>query len=77
MGRIISILQIAYFIFRITLCLLSSWISIKWKVRRARKAFEEEAVKHGISREEAQRLSEVFTALEGQLKDAVRASLGF
>ena len=77
MGRIISILQIAYFIFRITLCLLSSWISIKWKVRRARKAFEEEAVKHGISREEAQRLSEVFTALEGQLKDAVRISLGF
>ena len=77
MGRIISILQIAYFIFRIILCLLSSWISIKWKVRRARRAFEEEAVKHGISREEARRLSEVFTALERQLRDAARASLGF
>ena len=77
MGRIISILQIAYFIFRIILCLLSSWISMKWKVRRARRAFEEEAVKHGISREEARRLSEVFTALERQLRDAARASLGF
>ncbi len=77
MGRIISILQIAYFIFRIIFCLLSSWITIKWKVRRARRAFEEEAVKHGISREEAQRLSEVFSALEKELKDAVRASLGF
>jgi len=77
MGRIISILQITYFIFRIILCLLSSWISIKWKVRRARRAFEEEAVKHGISREEARRLSEVFTALERQLRDAVRSSLSF
>ena len=77
MGRIISILQIAYFIFRIILCLLSSWISMKWKVRRARRAFEEEAVKHGISREEARRLSEAFTDLEKQLRDAVRSSLGF
>jgi len=76
MGRIISILQIAYFIFRIILCLLLSWISMRWKVRRARRAFEEEAVKHGISREEARRLSEVFTALERQLRDAVKASLG-
>jgi len=77
MGRIINILQISYFIFRIILCLLSSWISIKWKVRKARRAFEKEAVKHGISKEEARRLSEVFTALEGQLRDAVKASLGF
>jgi len=77
MGRIISILQIAYFIFRIILCLLSSWISMKWKVRRARRAFEEEAVKHGISREEARRLSEALTDLEKQLRDAVKASLGF
>jgi len=77
MGRIISILQIAYFIFRIILCLLSSWISIKWKVRKARRAFEREVVKHGISKEEARRLSEVFTALEKQLRDAVKASLGF
>ena len=77
MGRIISILQIAYFIFRIIFCLLSSWISMKWKVKMARRAFEKEAVKHGISREEARRLSEVFTALERQLRDAARASLGF
>ena len=77
MGRIINILQISYFIFRIILCLLSSWISIKWKVRKARRAFEREVVKHGISKEEARRLSEVFTALEGQLRDAEKASLGF
>jgi len=45
-------------------------------VRRARKAFETELRKEGISKEDAERLSKYFTDLKDQMmstaKDAIR-----
>ena len=37
--------------------LLWFWMTLDWKVRKTRRAFERELVKHGISKEDARQLS--------------------
>lgn len=45
--------------------LLWLWITLDWRVGKARRAFEREVVKHGISREDARKLSKhIKTAKE-------------
>jgi len=52
--------------------LISAWIIIKWNVRKARKSFEHEMMKVGVSKEDARKLSECFIILEGQLKSLIK-----
>ncbi|HIE19183.1 TPA: hypothetical protein EYP75_05595, partial [Candidatus Bathyarchaeota archaeon] len=66
MSRVLAILRITYSILKIIGSLLSAWVIIKWNVRKARKSFEKEMMKAGVSREDAEKLSEFFAVLDGQ-----------
>jgi len=76
MSRVLAILRITYSILKIIGSLLSAWLVIKWNVRKARKSFEEELMKAGVSKEDAQKLSECFVVLEGQIKSLVKIPFG-
>jgi len=75
MNRALAILRIAYSILKIIGSLLSAWIVIKWNVRKARKSFEDEMIKAGVSKEDARRLSEFFAVLEGQINSLMKAPI--
>jgi len=75
MGRVLTILRITYSILKIIGGLLSAWVFIKWNVRKARKSFEKEIMKVGISKEDARNLSECFVVLERQIKSFVKAPI--
>jgi len=76
MSRVLTILRVTYFIIKIIGSLLSAWLVIKWNVRKARKSFEDEMMKVGVSKEDAWRLSEFFPVLEGQIKSLMKSSIG-
>jgi hypothetical protein len=47
------------------------WVTLGWRVRRARKAFEKQLIKGGMSKKDAERLSSQYASL----KDKVMSSL--
>lgn len=47
------------------------WVTLDWKVRKARRAFEKELVRQGISREDAKRLSKQIEILKDQMVSSI------
>jgi len=75
MGKAVDILHIAYLILKLGGSLLSAWLLIRWKVREARRSFEEEMMKAGVSKEDAQKISECFVNLKDQMSSLMKRSL--
>jgi hypothetical protein len=51
------------------------WLTLGWKVRRARKAFEKELIKQGMSKRDAKRISAQYRELKDNIKNAFKQSL--
>jgi len=75
MSRVSALLRIAYSILKIVGSLLSAWILISWNVRKARRSFEAEMMKAGVSKEDAQKLSECFVILKDQMKSLMKSPM--
>jgi len=74
MGRVLAVLGIAYSILRLVGSLLLAWLTLSWNVRKARRSFEAELRKEGVSKEDARRLSECYSVLKDQMLDTVKSS---
>ncbi len=55
--------------------LLLIWLTLGWKVRKARKAFEKELIKQGMAKHDAKRISAQFAALKDNVENAFKQSL--
>jgi len=64
---VLSALSASPYIVRLILSLLAAWLTLGWKVRKARKAFEKELIKQGMSKEDAERLGAQYTILRDNL----------
>ncbi len=50
------------------------WLTLGWKVRKAKKAFEKELMKQGMSKQDAERISGRYAALKDQAVNAFKGS---
>jgi len=66
-----AILGAAFSIVSLLSHLFILWLGLGWKVRRARKAFEKELTKEGMSKEDARRLSAHYKILKDQIISTV------
>jgi hypothetical protein len=57
--------------------LLGLWLTLGWRVRRTRKAFEKELIKQGMTKENAERLSAQFSKLKDQITSSLRKGIAF
>ncbi|MFB0567913.1 MAG: hypothetical protein ACETVM_04965 [Candidatus Bathyarchaeia archaeon] len=55
--------------------LLLIWLTLGWKVRKARKAFEKELIKQGMAKNDANRISAQYAALKDNIENAFKQSL--
>ncbi len=55
--------------------LLVIWLTLNWKVRKARKAFERELVKQGMLTHDARRISAQFAILKDDIENSFKQSL--
>jgi len=69
--KISSIISIVLHLTRLLGSLLALWFTLGWKVRKARKAFERELMRSGMSKKDAKRISAYYS----KLKDDVISSL--
>lgn len=52
------------------------WLTLGWKTRKARKAFEEELIKQGMSKMDAERIGARYVALKNVVMRAFWGSIG-
>lgn len=62
---------------RLLVSLFLIWLTLGWKVRKARKAFEKELIKQGMTRRDAKRISAQYASLKDNLKNAFRSFGGW
>jgi len=55
--------------------LLLIWLTLGWKVRKARKAFEEQLIKQGMAKQDAKRIGTQYAALKDTIENAFKQSL--
>lgn len=58
-----------------TISLFRMYLTLGWRVRKARKAFEKQLVSQGMSREDARRLSECFNELKNNITNMFRRGI--
>ncbi len=51
------------------------WLTLAWKVRKARNAFEKELVRQGMAKHDAKRISAQYAALKDNVENAFKQSL--
>ena len=70
---VLSLLSASPHIVRLLCSLFAVWLSLGWKVRKARKAFEKELIKQGMSKEDANRLGTHYTILKDNLMNGLKS----
>ena len=69
--RITTILRISKRAIQLLANLFFIWITLDWKVRKTRKAFERELIQQGISKSEAKRLSKPIKKAKDQIMNSI------
>jgi len=80
MGRsrnllIVSVLSGATSTVRLLSSLFIIYLTLGWKVRKARKAFEKELIKQGMPKEAAKRMSARYAALKDETLNTFKRSV--
>jgi len=52
------------------------WMTLDWKVRKARKAFEKELVRAGMPKETAKKLAKKYSSVKDQVMKQLWGSVG-
>lgn len=68
-------LSSTYYISKLLATLASSWLTLGWKARKARKAFEAELTKEGMPSEDARRMSKYISDLKDQF--SIRSMMSY
>ncbi len=58
-------------VFRLFTHLFWMWMTLGWKVRKARNAFEKVLIRQGIRKEDAKRLSKQIKIAKDQIMDSI------
>ncbi len=78
MGRsllIVSVISGAVSVFRLLSSLFVIYLTLGWKVRRARKAFEKELTREGMPKEAVKRMGAKYAAFKDETLNAMKRSI--
>ncbi len=62
-----SIIKSGLYLFRLLMNLVSIWLTLDWKVRKAKKAFEKELLGAGVPKETAKKLASKYSAVKDEV----------
>jgi len=72
--RIGSFIRAGLALASLLLSLFGIWITIGWRVRKTRKAFEKQLVRQGMSKKDAKRLSANYSKMKDELMSVFKRS---
>jgi len=63
------------YMIRLLISLFFLWLTLGWKVRKARKAFEKQLIRQGMAKKDAERLSAFYSKLKDNIMTALKGSM--
>jgi len=72
---IVSVISGAANVVRLLSSLFLIYLTLGWKVRKAKKAFEKELIKQGMPQQDAKRMSAKYAALKDEALDTLKRSM--
>lgn len=72
--KITAIIKAGLHLIKLILNLGFIWLTLGWKVRKARKAFEKELIKSGLPKETAKKLGEKYALVKDELMNQIKGS---
>jgi hypothetical protein len=72
---IFSILGSGVALAKLLFSLFLIWLTLGWKVRKARKAFEKELIKEGMPKQDAKRISAQYASMKDNIINTFKQSL--
>jgi len=73
--KISTVIKSGLHVSRLGLNLGFIWLTLGWKVRKARKAFEKELVKGGMPKEDAKKLGEKYSSVKDEVMKQIWGSV--
>jgi hypothetical protein len=74
--RISTIMRAGLHLSTLILSLGVIWLTLGWKVRKARKAFEKELVKGGMPKDAAKKLGKKYSSVKDEVMKQLWGSVG-
>jgi hypothetical protein len=65
--KVLTILSAGLHLSTLIFNLIVIWLTLGWKVRKARKAFEKELIKSGMPRESAKKLAKKYSSVKDEV----------
>jgi hypothetical protein len=73
--KISSIFVVSAAIVNILFDLFVIWVTLGWKVRKARRAFEKQLISQGMAKEDAKRLGAQYVKMKNEIISTIKGSL--
>jgi hypothetical protein len=72
--KISSIISAGLSLINLLLNLFVLWLTLGWRVRKARKAFEKQLILQGMAKKDAKKLSAQYSKLKDDVMNALKRS---
>jgi len=73
--KIRSIIIAGLCLIRLLLSFFALWLTLGWRVRKTRKAFEKQLIRQGMAKNDAKRLSAQFSKLKDEMMNSLKGSM--
>jgi hypothetical protein len=73
--KIRSIITAGLYVIRLFFSLFTLWVTLGWKVRKTRKAFEKQLIRQGMTKKDAKRLSTQYSKLKDEMMSMLKGSI--
>ena len=73
--KIRSIIIAGLSLIQLLTSLFVMWLTLGWKVRKARKAFEKQLIRQGMAKRDAKRLSAQYSKLKDDMMNTLKSSI--
>jgi hypothetical protein len=73
--KISSIVGAGFSLINLLLSLFVLWLTLGWRVRRARRAFEKQLIRQGMAKKDAKKLSAQYSKLKDDMMNALKRSV--
>jgi len=71
-----TIIKGALYLSKVVMDMFFIWLTLGWKVRKARNAFEKELVKSGMPKEAAKKLAKKYSSVKDEVMKQLWGSVG-
>jgi hypothetical protein len=73
--KIRSIIIAGLSLIQLLISLFVMWLTLGWKVRKTRKAFEKQLIRQGMTKRDAKRLSSQYSKLKNDVMNTLKGSI--